>query len=70
MSAEGSGDKSPFLKPAGSAASAAKVNPAVTPEARKIPKAVVRNTPAFRPNEFFIASLMSSIQVSYKLSEL
>jgi hypothetical protein len=30
----------------------------------------VRNAPAFRLNEFFIASLMSSNQVSYKLSEI
>jgi hypothetical protein len=35
-----------------------------------IPKAVVRSTPAFRLNEFFIASLMSSIQVGYQFDEL
>jgi hypothetical protein len=37
------------------------------PETKIIPKAVVRSIPAFRPYEFFIASLMSSIQVGYKL---
>jgi hypothetical protein len=58
MSAEGSGDKSPFLKPAGRV-SAAKVRPPVIPETRMTPKAVVRNAPAFSLNELFIASLMS-----------
>jgi hypothetical protein len=65
MSAEGSGAKAPVLKPAGRV-SAAKVKPPALPETRMIPKAVVRSTPAFRLNEFFIASLMSSIQVGYK----
>ena len=36
-----------------------KFKPPTLPETRMIPKAVVRSTPAFRFNEFFIASLMS-----------
>jgi hypothetical protein len=47
------------LKPAGSAASAAKVKSPALPETRMIPKAVARSAQAFRLNEFFIASLMS-----------
>src|SRR5437867_3737907 len=66
MSAEGSGANSAFLKPAGRAASAAKVTPRVLPEIRMIPKAVVSSAPAFRLNEFFMAPLMSSFQVGYK----
>jgi len=69
MSAEGSGAKAPALNPAGRV-SAAEVTPPVIPETRITPKAVVRSAPAFSLNEFFIASLMSSIQVGYKLDEL
>src|SRR6185295_2888415 len=60
MSAEGSGASAPLLKPAGRV-SAAKVTPPAVPETKIIPKAVMSRPPAFRLNEFFMASLFPCV---------